>query len=525
MHSTRSMTSPPPQALRSVASSLRPHLHLAWRCVPLAVLVACGGGGGSDKDADAGTGASGDTVAVNGVLVVPSTATVTEPTTPATPASSRAPAPTPGAASASCPDVPEGYDPLANVQVDFKNLKGEVVFKLMTNACGQFSGAVPKAATTAEATTEATGPISQPVATLTQPKPTVVSCMPKDAKFVISVIQYLGADKIALSVTDSVTNKAVLGLTTEDFSFTYNEANSAVETVSYGSEGARKPARVGVVLDSSGSMNEGVGDTGKNRIQVAALAAHQLLNGLAAGSDEVGTVVFGKDVKVINDEVLGKISWVDANGAAAPNYTFSNTGLTSNIKSVRPLIDIYNRKSKIHIENRADASADAVHPDSGALGIAKALGDAYGVGGETAFYKGVSAGLTLLDGDKAAADSEESKRRIVVSLTDGRNTVGDGVGLDTVIGQAKEKKVPLYAVAFGSAKEVDEPNMQRMAKETGGEYKRVENLDLTSLFQGIQTGIRFQYLADMNTAPARGTLIRASVKRGSTTATRELMVP
>ena len=64
--------------------------------------------------------------------------------------------------------------------------------------------------------------------------------------------------------------------------------------------------------------------------------------------------------------------------------------------------------------------------------------------------------------------------------------------------------------------------MQSIATQTGGEYQRVEGTDLTGLFEGIQTGIRFQYV--VNFEPMAGAVgqLEATANYGSATATRSI---
>ena len=84
--------------------------------------------------------------------------------------------------------------------------------------------------------------------------------------------------------------------------------------------------------------------------------------------------------------------------------------------------------------------------------------------------------------------------------------------------------MPVFTVAFGAASQVDEVDMQAIADQTGGQYKRVEGLDLAGLFQGIQTGIRFQYVATLGAVQASGTVLTITLNRGATPVTRTLTI-
>ena len=476
-----------------------------------AALLACGGGGG-------GSGGGGSTTdpSVKGILVVPQSVTASSSN-----AMKRAAAAADGdrariAAFPGCPEVPDGYQPLAAVAVEFKDSAGAVVATINTDTCGAFSGTVPAAATVATAQPGAAGsPITQPVSsliTVAGAPAAVVSILPAGATHVISVVQDLGAAKIAMTVSDSLTGKAVLGLTAADFSFAAAAAPVGLASLSYGSSQAQGNASVSVVLDSSSSMSALVGTTGKSRYQVAALAAHELLNGLKTGADELNVTIFSSRIYPMNDATLAALSWTDTAGVAIPDYTFSATGKTQSVAAMRPIIDAYNPRSQIYRSNATNATADAVHPDTGNRRIASS----YPYSGATAFYDGTITGINSLTGAL-------NPRKIVVSMTDGQENASAAT-LPTVIATAKAQNVPVFTVAFGSATQVDEVDMQAIADQTGGQYKRVEGLDLAGLFQGIQTGIRFQYVAALAAAQTSGTVLTITLTRGGAPVTRSLTI-
>ncbi len=396
-----------------------------------------------------------------------------------------------------CPALPSGYDPLAALQVDFKNTSNQVIGSLVTDSCGNFAGNVPSSATTAVSQPTGTAAISQPVSKFTVTtgqSPSLVSALPNNATYILSVVQDLGAGKMALTVSDSLTSKAVLGLNLSNLSFTNGSTALPFSSLVYGNTGlGQQDASVAMVMDASGSMADSVSGTGKLRYQIASMAGHTLLDGLVNGSDEVGAILFDGAVSVANDAHLGTYTWV---GTAQP--TVSASGLTKNILGLRPVVDLYNRRSAIYTRNTA-ITPDPVHPGSANYRTSSS----YKFGGGTAFYSATQAGLNLLD-------QASNPRKVVVAMTDGQDNAGSST-LSSVITSAKNKGIPVYAVAFGSRNEVDETSMQKLANDTGGEYKRVEGLDLTGLFQGIQTGIRFQYVASLNAAPAAGSNITITV--------------
>jgi von Willebrand factor type A domain len=304
----------------------------------------------------------------------------------------------------------------------------------------------------------------------------------------------------------------VLGLTAADFGFAAAAAPVGLASLSYGSSQAQGSASVSVVLDSSSSMGALVGTTGKSRYQVAALAAHELLNGLQTGADEANVTIFSSRIFPMNDTTLAALNWVDTAGLAIPDYTFSATGKTQTIAALRPVIDAYNPRSQIYRSNATSTTADAVHPDTGN----RRISSSYPYSGATAFYDGTITGINALTGAL-------NPRKIVVSMTDGQENASVAT-LPTVISTAKAQNVPVFTVAFGAASQVDEADMQAIADQTGGQYRRVEGLDLAGLFQGIQTGIRFQYVATLGAVQASGTVLTITLTRGGTPVTRTITI-
>lgn len=472
---------------------------LGWRTTLLCTatllsLTACGGGGGGGTSDDPGT-----TQSVRGVLVQPQSTTAASSVIVASRGVRES------AASAACPDVPDGYQPLANVTVNFLDDAATLLGSLTTDACGSFSGNVPSGATQVSATPTGFSTIEQPLSTFSSATPAVVSALPTGAELVISVLQDLGSGKLALTVSDSLTGKSVLGLGAEHFTFAAGGSATTPVGVDYGASTAQA-ASVAMVLDGSGSMGAMVGTTGKTRNQLASLAAHELLNGLSNGSDEAGVVLFGSGVTTVNDATLATLNWLDDAGNAAAPYTFSATGMTSTIPSLRTIADLYNTSSSIYLYR-----TDPVHPDTAPLHLRYPP-----FGGATSYFDATAAGLTLLS-------TARNPRRIVVALTDGQDN-SSSASLDQVVAQATAAGTPLYTVGFGSSTEVNETEMQAMADATGGEYKRVEGADLTGLFQSIQTGIRFQYVAGFASAFASGTVVGTTITAYGKTVSRELTV-
>ena len=440
-------------------------------------LSACGGGGNDDSVSDSnnnngGSGGTPTTISVTGVLVQPLDISSSD-------------------GNSACTQVPSGYAPLGNLNVTFKESTGATISTVVTDRCGTFSGKVPQSATFSAQPPAGLNPIARPVSALVQvtsgSPATLISTTPAGSTYQISVVQYLGNGDIGISVTDDKTNKAVLGLVVSDFQFAIGAKLQSVSSLAYGATTA-KSASIALVMDASPSMDG-------NPIRIASKAGHVLLDGLQSGADEVGVVIFDGQVVKIDNTALAKWSWTQ-NGKASSPYQFSASGLTTDLAKLRPIIDLYNSSSQIY----SSYNPDPVHPATGNWRLASS----YPWNNSTAFYTATQTGINLLGPAKNA-------RRIVVAMTDGVDYASYPNTADTAIALANSKSIPLYTVAFNGAEGIDEKTLQRMATETGGEYKRVQGTDLTGLFQSIQTGITHQYVAHLSTTPASGSTVSITV--------------
>ena len=87
-----------------------------------------------------------------------------------------------------------------------------------------------------------------------------------------------------------------------------------------------------------------------------------------------------------------------------------------------------------------------------------------GIAGKyTALYEAVAKGVALLHGSL-------SREKIVVLLTDGRNTPGAPVGPGVAAALAQKEGVRLYAVVIGDAPKAQESELETLAEESGGRY-------------------------------------------------------
>lgn len=81
----------------------------------------------------------------------------------------------------------------------------------------------------------------------------------------------------------------------------------------------------------------------------------------------------------------------------------------------------------------------------------------------TALYEAIAKGAALLHGNP-------SREKIIVLLTDGRNSPGAPVGPNVAQALAEKEGVRLYAVVIGNTPKPQESELQVMAEATGGRY-------------------------------------------------------
>jgi VWFA-related protein len=101
--------------------------------------------------------------------------------------------------------------------------------------------------------------------------------------------------------------------------------------------------------------------------------------------------------------------------------------------------------------------------------------------GGTLLYDATYAGLETL------AAARPAGKKAVVVLTDGKDEApGSRRSAALVIERAQEAKVPLYMLGFGRRREINADVMDRMAKETGGQYYHAEDQQkLLDIFENL----------------------------------------
>jgi len=434
------------------------------------VLVGCGGSGSG------GENGSSDTAA--GQLLVPLEVT----TASANPLSRIR------NTNGSCENIPAGYSALASTNVDFLDADGQVLGSTTTDSCGAFTAPVSQETVAIKATNPNYRDLTADVSIFTVPDGGVASTIPAAADYQIASMQFTGDtdDSVAFTITDTETNTAVIGIPVDAFSATIN-ANPVTLTNIQTAAQSSDPASVSLVLDSSGSMTALVydensdrlvdaNDNAYNRYRLTALAAHTYLDNMPS-VDEASITIFSSDVFLMNDATIAnELNLVDASSEAV-NYTYSEDGFTSNPSDLRLVVDAYNRDSELYAFSGA---IDLRHPDTPDV----THSDFYPFSGVTSLYDAIEESLINIE-------ARDAERKIIIAMSDGGDN-SSSINQEQVVESAVAKSIPVHTIAFGGA---DISAMESIALGTNASFYEIQDADLASIFQTIQTGIIFQYLA------------------------------
>lgn len=428
--------------------------------------------------------------------------------------------PGPAVNSVACPAIPVGYAPLANARIDFLDAKGEHVSHSLSNACGHFEGRIDARATRALVHKDGYQDLNLVVSHLSSAT-TLVSTIASTSSYAISVLQLIGPQTLAFTISDDTTGKAVLGLDARHFETRINGTSVALRDVGYSAARA-EPASVSMVMDASGSMDETVTDyDSTTKLDLAYAAGHTFVDGLVEGSDELGTVIFSTTPTLMNTENFNSLLRpVDRATWRPVEYPISETGLTTDISRQRLVMEAYIGSAIYTYQYSIDDLPDPwqwfglpPHPQSPQNLL---LSGGYPWGDGTALYDAINEGILLLG-------HAQNQRRILVALTDGQDTFSRSSKAE-VMAAARASQVPLYLVGLGPNDRIDEPGMREMAAASGGEYKHAAGIDLVGLFQSIQTGIRFQYAGTLETRPQAGERVELTLLIGDSRIRRDLLV-
>ena len=488
----------------------------------IAALAACGGGGdgdGSDPHAAEGpitsAPSTGPGLARSATIVVP--ASIRAAAVALHEPAGLAPK------SATCPSVPEGYDPAAGARVEFVAASGLTVAEGATDACGSLPTPGVQAAVAVRVTP--IGHQTLTVATHRAVAGTVASALPVGAKLEIAALQASTSRSLTALVVDSVTKKAVLGLAPEVFSATAGGMSLGIARVSDQNVGAiTEPYSTVLVMDGSGSMSMCAancpGDPGHersrpsfNRLQLAARAAHRFLDGKKS-ADEVAMVVFDNQADWLSDAFFAN-RFRNAAGATV-GHAFSPDGFTQDAGGLRLVVDYYNDHSAFW-----RTGGDALHPITAGSGLRPIAANPWS--GSTALFTAAKLGI-----DRVAV--RPFARKIVIAMTDGQNNAGRET-LASATAAARGAGVPVYTIGFGldpnsSSERAAIGELQRLAADTGADSTVVNGTDIVGLFAGLQTAIRFQTTLSLSSPLVAGQQVSLLLMtEGQPTVSRTVTVP
>lgn len=421
-------------------------------------------------------------------------------------------------ASAACPDVPVGYDPLAGVVLTPQKTDGSASgAAITTGTCGEFSATVPPDATRLAVAATATTAARTFDITVFAGATSLGSVLPTGAGYEIASLFQVNPTTIGLSVVDSATKKAVLGL--PGSAVTVQVGSAAAPVSSFAASTTTAASSSLLVMDASGSMSTIVYTdpaSGKSfdRLSLASLAAGEFLNGKDPG-DESAMMIFDDATTMMTDTVLAGLSFTSTTTGSATTVTVGADGFTASVGPLLTIANLYNDSSAIYSRCYGGAggtlSASCYDFLSGSDTTLR-LSSSFRWGGSTALWASAQQAVGLV-----AARS--NPRKVVVAMTDGQDNASGSSTRLTLIAAAKAAGVPVWMVAFGNASSVNETQMQQVATDTGGSYYRQEDQNIVGIFQAIQTGIRFQYSATLGGVTlASGQTVTVTLDGGATRA-------
>lgn len=379
-----------------------------------------------------------------------------------------------------CANVPAGYEPLAGTTVTFLDIDGNPIGGpvVVTDECGFFSTSIPPGTVTITAESPGNRTLVASVESI-RASDFVASTIPSNADYRIGFLSAYDDNTLGFTVTDTVTNKAVVGLAVDTFSVAVDGVNQSFTSIITGLTG--DDASIVMVTDASRSMNE-TAFTDENGIRysrnnLSAIAAHQFLD-QKGQNDEIGMLIFDDQTNFMDKQAVDDLFTIlDVNGNPF-DYSFPASGFTTNSADMRFIVDAYNEDSKLwSVGNFFDN-----HPDTPAV----SMDAGYPWGGSTAFYRS-----TVAASDKLLVQS--SPRKFILAMTDGSNTSG-GASLQDVIDTANTNRTPVYTIGFSQP---DRTDLDRIATETGATYFQAESLDISDAYNSIQTNIQFQYIGTL----------------------------
>ncbi|MGX1925217.1 vWA domain-containing protein [Vibrio sp. NH-7] len=493
---------------------------LAFAITSAVMLSACGGGSSSDGGAPVGDsnsgGSTGNLSTYSGSLVIPQSVTSR---------SARAIQPEVFASySSTCPNVPDGYEPMANATVAMKDADGNQLGESTTSdTCGLF-----KLQMTQDEGVDENSVISASLAGYKELKAhaqnfeqgaddvstdAIASTIPASATYLISAIQKASGDELMFSVTDTVSNNAVIQLTKAAFKVSVNNQPLTISSLNTSDQLGVASSNV-ISLDASGSMFGQVRDENGDAVidsngyaytlhRLTALAAHQFISEKSS-ADEIGVMAFDSSVELINNALLAQYNLYDENDADI-TFDYSDENFVIDKAKLHFAVDMYNPTSPLWMDNFYDAK------HTGRTDNVDSIGSGYRWGGGTELEGAINDSLTALQ-----QRSNAIKRTFV--MTDGNSSFDDRQAL---IDTAVANSIPVHAIAVGAG--ANETDLKVIANQTGGTYyKIVDGQNLVGIYSSLQTTIKYAYLAKLNAPLQAGDEVKLSLEINGETVERTI---
>ena len=435
--------------------------------------------------------------------------------------------------NSTCSDIPSGYAALSNAIVNLEDSNGEILKDdIKTDECGSFDVAVDQdlAEQIVLLTAEKEGykTIKSNVENfLEDSELKVASTISSNALYNFSGLRQLSDNEVNITITDSESHKAVIGLDSSTFTVEKNDAEVDLTALIGSQSVADNAASILISLDSSGSMSGYVQDENYNyvvdedgnyqsRYSIAAASAHQFVETTKDNDEEASfsMVIFSSYVYSFTDDYINdSLSLENSDGDTIEFVSERENGFIEDSATVHTLIDIYNPHSEMYVYPSSPAvERHEERDDDIAL-----INSYYRFSGATAFYDSLDVGLDQFD--------ESITNPQIIVLSDGDDN-SSSVSYTDVITKAQEKNIPISVLAIGAGiSSSDASRMEAIATDTGSQYLEVVDVsDLSGFFDGLSTQSSFNYNATLGESVVSGDILKVTIDINGESTSRELTI-
>jgi VWFA-related protein len=205
---------------------------------------------------------------------------------------------------------------------------------------------------------------------------------------------------------------------------------------------------------------------------------------------------------------------VDCSGSMADRVAAGGTKLDAAKAACRTFLS-FSRPNDANSLIQFNTTVRIVQPFGTPAADLRGSVDTLRADGGTAWRDAVAEALALL--------AARQGRRSIVLLTDGQDN-SSRRSISAVIAEARRLQIPVYAIAFGEAHEVDEREMRLLAEETGGSYLLMPNAEnLSRLYEDMGKSLQQEagvtYISNRPSPDGTRRAIRLNVRAESVTFT------